>query len=112
MLSDSSVNSIQLGGVVVPSTKQLKLCDWRKGGDVDAGKKPLLDELDKAIEQEFDDEETRDQMVPPRYKNMTVRQRRLADKQLIKQIQEFYLKKDPLQVAKQMENRAEEGLFF
>ena len=40
---------------------------------MDAGKKPLLDELDKAIEQEFDDEETRDQMVPPRYKNMTVR---------------------------------------
>lgn len=107
-----SRQSLRLGEVVVPSAKQLKLCDWRKGGDIDAGKKPLQDELDKAIEQEFDDEETRQKMVPHRYKDMTVRQRRLADKQLIKQIQEFYTKPDPLQVAKQMEHKAEEGLFF
>lgn len=40
---------------------------------MDAGKKPLLDELDRAIEQEFEDEEMREKMVPHRYKEMTVR---------------------------------------
>ncbi len=51
-------------------------------------------------------------MVPQRYREMSLRERSAADYALLKSIQGFYDRPDPLQAAAQLERRAEDGIFF